>query len=386
MPDVQVLYIVTAIVLGGLILWVLVALFVAPTAPDESGLQPRDPDPRDPNDGKGKPKEEKDDKKGELAKDKPPQSQKPVARVRVPPPLDETPAPAVVDVISPSEKALAVAIREAPAPVVVLPVMRHRLDSHSEIRDGAPEGPIIVLPVSDEPSGPPLSLVSAVGRGDPGKAPAETSAIIDRHRLFLLADGLGRKVQHELASAVVVDALVAAFSADTDDVFPSDPSLPPRADRLRRSALAAHATFKGRADAEAGNTNWVPMRLLAAHFAPDNRRLYVAATGPDRAYRLRNGDLVRLTKPTRDSDPGEAARVDVVATDTAPDDIYIFGSDAAFGAIGEDLRHVLTYDSSVERLAALVVEAATRLGKASGMTAIVVRLEPPTPSQTPPGV
>jgi len=366
LPDVQVLYMVTAATVAALLIWAGAVLIFAPTAPDESGRQgdKNGPPPAPPR-GASK------------ATDK-----KPV--------LDETPPPSVVELAptassdteslpptprqdvpaipsnAPAERAIARA--GAAAPVVILPVMRHRLDSHREIKDGSPEVPIVVLRSADEGGGgPPLSLVSALARSEP---PVETSVIVDAHRLFVVADGSGRRVQQQLASALVVDALVAAFSVDPDDVFPANAALAPRADRLRRSVLVAQATINGRTDSEP-EIKSTPLGLLAAHFAPDNRRVYVASLGANRAYRLRGGELARLNKPS----PGETASdVEVAVNDTAVDDVYIFGSESAFTALGDELHSVLATDTSVERVAAHLVEAATRTGHEAGLSAIVVRV------------
>jgi hypothetical protein len=47
----------------------------------------------------------------------------------------------------------------------------------------------------------------------------------------------------------------------------------------------------------------------------------------------------------------------------------------AFLALGDELRSVLTFDASIERVAAHFVAAATRQGMTMGTTAIVVRVD-----------
>jgi serine/threonine protein phosphatase PrpC len=382
MSDVSVLYTVTAVVLGGVALWVVIVLFRAKDAPDESAgpVKPAKKLPSYVDD-------EHDDRTA---------ATQITRRVVI---NDETPPPSTTEVAVPSERAVAIAGRSAP--VVILPVMRHRLDSHTEIRDDAqekkepaatsdpaPAAEVAASPSAepaDEPppslSRPPLSIVSAVGKSDPEKGPTERTAIVDRHRLFILADGGGQRVQHELVSAVVVDALAAAFEADSDPTF-ADPSLPPRADRLRRAVLAADAVLRSRGEGEALDISKVG--VLAAHFTPDNRSLYVATSGSDRAYRLRGQEVTQLNKPSlAPASNSDARTVDVVVTDTATDDVYVFGTDAAFLALGDELRTVLKVDPSIDRVAAHFVEAATRGGKSTGMTAIVVRVEPGRPSMRP---
>jgi len=370
MSDVNILYTVTAVVLVALAIWVGAVLVTTEDAPDES------PPPEDPN----KKETPTDSVLKNLGADEPTM----VTMRR--PILDETPPPSTVsvEVTVPSERAVAIGGKSAP--VVILPVMRSRLDSHSEIRDDGSTGeaPIVTgepakvdRPSSIPPNGAPVSLTSAIGRSEPAHGPTEMSAIVDRHRLFILADGGGQRVQNELVSAVVVNALAAAFEANVDDGANADPALPPRADRLRRAVLAANAALKSRnAD---GDVDAARVGVLAAHFSPDNRSLFIASTGRDRAYRLRTQEVVHLNK----TGLGGATAVETVVLDTLPEDVYVFGSDAAFLALGDELRAVLTSDPSIDHVAAHFVAAATREGKSAGMTAIVVRVEPPRLSMRP---
>jgi serine/threonine protein phosphatase PrpC len=376
MSDLSVLHIVAAVVLAGLVIWAIIVRIVAKDAPDES--------PDESNGG------------GQGPSAGPGNGRASGSGAGATP--DLTPGPSMVEVLAPSERAVAIAGQSAP--VVILPVMRSRLDSHTEIRDDAADGLAVEVPRDEaKPSeslpsdtsrdsvvpsgGPQLMLISAIGRSEPAHGPTEMSAIVDRHRLFVLADGGGQRVQHELVSAVLVDALAAAFGADSDAVFAVDPALPRRADRLRRAVLAAGATLKARSKDDPIELSRVG--VLAAHFAPDNRSLFIATAGSDRAYRLRGKEVVQLNKPSIVSQDVDGDRVvEMLVLDTAPEDIYVFGSDAAFLALGDELRTVLTFDRSIERVAAHFVAAATRGGRSAGMTAIVVRVESPRPSMPAP--
>ena len=370
MADVNVLYLVTLVVLAGLAIWVGVSLVTAKDAPDES---PKEPGEKKNDEKQALPDFSGDDEKSSF-NDETKLTQRALAR------RDSTPPPSSVDVIVRSERAVAIGGKSAP--VVVLPPMRQRLDSHTEIRDDGSSGPVR----DDEPppmSTMPFSLVSAIGRSEPSQGPTERSEIVDRHRLFILAEGGGQRVQHELVSAVLVDGLAAAFEADSPVDFPVDPALPLRADRLRRAALGADATLKERAKTD--TIDLARTGLLAAHFTPDNRNLFIATSGMDRAYRLRGQDVVQLNKPGLAAvKEGETRPVEIVVAETAVDDVYVFGSDAAFLALGDELKTVLKSDSSIDRVAAHFVAAASGGGgKNLGMTAIVVRVDPPRPSQRP---
>jgi serine/threonine protein phosphatase PrpC len=364
MSDVTVLYAVTAVVLFALLAWAGYVLVTAEDAPDESPVEPR----------KG------DEPGGPLDRRSPfDETTKLTRKVIV---RDETPPPSIVDVAVPSERA--VAIGGTSAPVVLLPVMRSRLDSHSEIRDSSAAAPEEQAPAPEEstrapesivPPGPPLSIVSAVGKAEPASGPTEMSAIVDRQRLFILADGGGQRVQNELVSAVVSDALAAAFEAGADATYPADATLPRRADRLRRAVRTALEVLGSRGKGEPLDKTRVG--VLAAHFSPDNRRLFISTVGADRAYRLRGQDVTHLNKAPMAAGADGAEDVNTVVFETAPDDVYVFGTDKAFLALGDELRAVLTFDPSIDRVAAHFVAAATREAKSTGMTAIVVRVNPP---------
>jgi serine/threonine protein phosphatase PrpC len=393
MADVDVLYIVVGVVLAGLALWVGITLFTAKDAPDES------PKPAPDSKGGAKAEDVKSDTKGgakpdaklrDFSDDSASSFNDETRLTRRTASRDSNPPPSSRDVAVRSERAVAIAGKSAP--VVILPPMRQRLDSHTEIRDDGTSAAKPVPPPegtgAEEASPPsrgasPFSLVSAIGRSDPSQGPTERSEIVDRHRLFILANGGGQRVQHELLSAVIVDGLTAAFEADSSETFPADTSLPPRADRLRRAALTADALVKSRAVGESVDVSRVG--VLAAHFGPDNRRLFIATAGTDRAYRLRGQEVLQLNKPSLAAvKAGDTPAVEIVVAETAEGDVYVFGSDAAFLALGDELKTVLKFDASIDRVAAHFVAAATSGGTRTGMTAIVVRVEPPRPSMRPP--
>ena len=117
-----------------------------------------------------------------------------------------------------------------------------KLDSHAEIRDDPSVNITAEVPVDveeeEEPTGPnALILVTAVGRTDPGlkrKHNEDAYAILEDHHLFVIADGMGRHAAGEIASQLCVDAISESFK--TADFGPvRTPPLPKRASRLRGS-------------------------------------------------------------------------------------------------------------------------------------------------------
>src|ERR1700677_4244498 len=128
---------------------------------------------------------------------------------------------------------------------------RPKLNSHTEIRDEPGSAPSVSQAVEmqvdveeeEEPTGPnALILVTAVGLTDPGlkrKHNEDAYATLEDHHLFVIADGMGRHAAGEIASQLCVDAITEAFN--TGAFGPAmEPSLPRRASRLRGSIQLAN--------------------------------------------------------------------------------------------------------------------------------------------------
>ncbi|HEY6462910.1 MAG TPA: hypothetical protein VIY73_22220, partial [Polyangiaceae bacterium] len=163
MPDPHVLYVVTALVVLGLVAWVVVVL------------------------------------------------SRPVA--------DEAAAPGGAAKSSAAPAAPAAVRSKPPSQPPAADDDRPKLDSHAEIRDDPSLHVTAEVPVDieeeEEPTGPnALILVTAVGRTDPGlkrKHNEDAYAILEDHHLFVIADGMGRHAAGEVASQLCVDAISDAF-------------------------------------------------------------------------------------------------------------------------------------------------------------------------------
>ena len=255
MPDPHVLYVVTAVVVLGLVAWVVVVLSRPPAE--------------------------------EAHADAPPLPS-------TPPPKTSSP-PAAKGSSSPPSA-------EAPDSD------RKKLDSHAEISDEPSLSITAEVPVDveeeEEPTGPnALILVTAVGRTDPGlkrKHNEDAYAILEDHHLFVIADGMGRHAAGEIASQLCVDAISDAFRTNAFGA-PRQPPLPKRASRLRGSILLANDRILAAAqenDAYAG----MGTTVVSAYFSPNNQRVYIAHVGDSRCYRVRpidKQDLCPLTKRGR---------------------------------------------------------------------------------------
>ncbi|HEY3822697.1 MAG TPA: protein phosphatase 2C domain-containing protein [Polyangiaceae bacterium] len=343
MPDPHVLYVVTAVVVLGLVAWVVVVL--SRPAGEELGAAGLAPAP-----GSSK----------KMASAPPGAASTP----STPPPGDDKP----------------------------------KLDSHAEIRDDPSVNITAEVPVDieeeEEPTGPnALILVTAVGRTDPGlkrKHNEDAYAILEDHHLFVIADGMGRHAAGEIASQLCVDAISESFK--TGDFGPTrQPPLPKRASRLRGSILVGNDRILAAArenDAYAG----MGTTVVSAYFSPNNQRVYIAHVGDSRCYRLRSGKFTQLTTDHTLGAAGiqgksaavlsravgieENVEVDVSMESPLPGDIYLLCSDGLSRMVkDEEMQVTLEAEKDLEQANRVLIDKANQGGGRDNITAILVRVD-----------
>lgn len=279
---------------------------------------------------------------------------------------------------------------------------RPKLDSHAEIRDEPGAEPSLSItaevPVDveeeEEPTGPnALILVTAVGRTDPGlkrKHNEDAYATLEDHHLFVIADGMGRHAAGEVASQLCVDAIREAFEGGK---FGPDvsPALPRRASRLRGSILLANGRILAAAqenDAYAG----MGTTVVSAYFSPNNQRVYVGHVGDSRCYRLRAGKLTQLTQDHTLGAAGiqgksaavlsravgieENVEVDVTMESPLPGDIYLLCSDGLSRMVQDsEIQATLQNIKDLDEATRLLIEKANQGGGRDNITTILVRVD-----------
>jgi protein phosphatase len=346
MPDPHVLYVVTAVVVLGLVAWVVVVL--SRPLKEEGSVEASPP--------------------LDAAKKTPSA-----------PPAPQSPA--------------------AKAPSKPPDAGRQKLDSHGEIRDGDPSVSITAeVPVDveeeEEPTGPnALILVTAVGRTDPGlkrKHNEDAYAILEDHHLFVIADGMGRHAAGEVASQLCVDAISEAFRT-SEFGQPREPGLPRRASRLRGSILLANDRILAAAqenDAYSG----MGTTVVSAYFSPNNQRVYIAHVGDSRCYRLRATKLTQLTTDHTLGAAGiqgksaavlsravgieENVEVDVSMESPLPGDIYLLCSDGLSRMVkNEEIQSTLETVKDLDEATKILIDKANQGGGRDNITAILVRVD-----------
>jgi len=356
MPDPHVLYVVTAVVVLGLVAWVVVVLSRPPAEEAHADGAPQ-----------------------------------PAPVPSTPPAAKTSSAPAAK---GPSTKPPAATAAEE----AMTDSDRKKLDSHAEIRDEPSLTVTAEVPVDveeeEEPTGPnALILVTAVGRTDPGlkrKHNEDAYAILEDHHLFVIADGMGRHAAGEIASQLCVDAISDAFRTSAFGAQ-RQPPLPKRASRLRGSILLANDRILAAAqenDAYAG----MGTTVVSAYFSPNNQRVYIAHVGDSRCYRLRSGKLTQLTTDHTLGAAGitgksaavlsravgieENVEVDVSMESPLPGDIYLLCSDGMSRMVqNEQIQDTLEHVKNLEEANKVLIDKANQGGGRDNITAILVRVD-----------
>jgi serine/threonine protein phosphatase PrpC len=236
----------------------------------------------------------------------------------------------------------------------------------------------------------------------------DSYCILSKHRLFVVADGMGGHRAGDVASHMATTEITAFFdatSADGDGVeWPAeeDARLTPDQNRLVSAVkLANQRIFQ----ASVGNRSVQGMgtTVVGALFNRDDRNMHIAHVGDSRAYRVRGGDITQLTRDhsllndyllvmpnmtdaqrerlpsnviTRALGMQDGVPVDVSFENVEPGDVYVLCSDGLNGMVSDDriLDIVHGADADVETTAKALVAQANENGGEDNTTVVVVRI------------
>jgi len=236
----------------------------------------------------------------------------------------------------------------------------------------------------------------------------DSYCILSKHRLFVVADGMGGHRAGDVASHMATTEITAFFdatSADGDGVeWPADEDarLTPDQNRLVSAVkLANQRIFQ----ASVGNRSVQGMgtTVVGALFNRDDRNMHIAHVGDSRAYRVRGGDITQLTRDhsllndyllvmpnmtdaqrerlpsnviTRALGMQDGVPVDVSFENVEPGDVYVLCSDGLNGMVSDDriLDIVHGAGADVETTAKALVAQANENGGEDNTTVVVVRI------------
>ncbi|MGO8999723.1 MAG: protein phosphatase 2C domain-containing protein [Polyangiaceae bacterium] len=361
MPDPQVLYVVTAVVVLALIAWVVAVLTRAGDISDGSNASNRGAVP---------------------------------ATAGGAPPLDDGPSSKTIPAAPPPEVALTKSAAPGPAPVTT-----------SSIGPSASAEVQIDVEEEEEPTGPhALILISAVGRTDPGlkrKHNEDAYSILEDHHLFVIADGMGRHAAGEVASKLAVEAIAESFGKGIRPSWTPDGALPKRATQLRNSILVANEKIFTQAH-EVDEYAGMGTTVVACYFSPNNQRVYIAHVGDSRCYRYRGTTFSQLTKDhtlgaagiqgrsssvlSRAVGVEERVEVDLTMESPLPGDVYLLCSDGLSRMVtDEEISATLGAMQDLDACSAKLIDMANARGGRDNITTILVRVEDaPRTSSSPP--
>lgn len=245
----------------------------------------------------------------------------------------------------------------------------------------------------EEPTSPiALILVTAHGNTDVGlrRSHNEDSILVYRDELFVIADGMGGYAAGEVASELCTEVMTAAFETRHFG-GESDPSLPRRGDELVRAIKCANREIYDKAQEDPSKAG-MGTTVVAARFAPNKKRLYLAHVGDSRCYRLREGALEQLTTDHTLGSLGLTGKnaekliralgvqpevdVDLRVDACSGGDLFVLCSDGLSKMVPDDeLITLLSAEESLDNKVTHLIEAANAHGGRDNVSVILVRID-----------
>ena len=235
----------------------------------------------------------------------------------------------------------------------------------------------------------PLRIVEKAALSDVGRArQSNEDSYLERSPLFVVADGMGGARAGEVASAIAVDT---AKSADVG----ADPE-----QDLADVAKSANREIYRKAQEDAEHAG---MGTTFTGALVTGKDIAIGHVGDSRMYRLRDGELERLTHDhslveefvrqgkltpeeaevhpqrsiiTRALGPEPEVEVDTFTYPGRDGDIYLLNSDGLTGMISEDVvKEILASDGTLDEKAQRLIDAANEGGGRDNITVVLFRLE-----------
>ena len=234
----------------------------------------------------------------------------------------------------------------------------------------------------------------------------DSFCIVAKHRLFVVADGMGGHRAGDIASRMATSEVRAFFDADEADTeaWPSDDGTKLTPDQVRLVSavkLANQRIFQ----ASLGNRSVHGMgtTVVGALFNRGERKISIAHVGDSRAYRVRDGKLMQLTRDhsllndyllvmpnltdaqkerlpsnviTRALGMQESVAVDVHQEVVRSGDLFVLCSDGLNGMVSDEriLELVKEADGDIEWATRALVSEANQNGGEDNITVVIVQI------------
>ncbi len=250
-----------------------------------------------------------------------------------------------------------------------------------------------------------LSSAWATDKGLRRSINEDCFSVREELRLFVVADGMGGHAAGEVASQAVVEGIVAvveatqAISPDQTWPVPFDPEQSVNANRLRAGFRMGNRQLAAQI---ASSSELRGMATTAVAVLIDAGTGTLAHVGDSRAYRLRDGQLERLTRDhswveeqirvgalsetaarqhpwrnivTRALSGSEDLEVDIQEVALQAGDRLLLCSDGVFTVLDDDqIGEVLRRESDLDSLCHALIQGANDGGGPDNVTAVVLEI------------
>ena len=224
---------------------------------------------------------------------------------------------------------------------------------------------------------------------------ANEDSLLARSPLFVVADGMGGAQAGEVASRIAVDV----FEKGLGDAGEPESDL---AERANAANARIHELSHSNAEQAGMGTT-----LTAVYVAPEE--IAIAHVGDSRAYRLRDGELLRLTDDhslvdelmrqgkitpeeavdhpqrsviTRALGPEPVVEIDTRSYPARANDVYLLCSDGLTTMVPEKrLSEILRLNPRLRDAGEALIAAANEAGGRDNITVVLFRLEDPAAPQ-----
>ncbi len=256
-----------------------------------------------------------------------------------------------------------------------------------------------------------LSSAWATDKGLRRSINEDSVSVREDLRLFVVADGMGGHAAGEVASRAAVEGIVSfveatqTISPDQTWPIPFDPELSMNANRLRAGFRMGNWRL---AEQIASSSELRGMATTAVAMLIDGGTGTLAHVGDSRAYRLRDGQLERLTRDhswveeqirvgalsetaarrhpwrnivTRALSGSEDLEVDIQEVSLQSGDRLLLCSDGVFTVLDDDqISDVLRREADLDSLCHALIQGANDGGGPDNVTAVVLEVDAGSPA------
>ena len=234
----------------------------------------------------------------------------------------------------------------------------------------------------------------------------DSFAILNDQELYVVADGMGGHRAGDVASRLATDAIVEFFRATaSEDVtwpFHFDSRLSEEENRLLTGIRIANRQILERS-ARSRECHGMGTTVVGALFSATKNKMYIGHVGDSRAYRVREGKIMQLTRDhslvndyllampelteeqkselpknviTRALGMQDHVTVDLQSVDAENGDLFVLCSDGLSGMIGdEEILEVTKSTAELQEACRRLVALANEHGGEDNITAVIVRIE-----------